>query len=51
LCSSGAPETWIVWPDAIPNPPQVAMLLNQKKSPGVNAGQFSMPFFFTITLK
>jgi hypothetical protein len=32
-------------------PPQVATLLNQKKSPGVNAGQFSMPFFFTITLK
>lgn len=50
-CPTLAKETWFVWPDATTAPPQIATLLNQKRSPGVNAGQFSMPFFFTITLK
>jgi hypothetical protein len=51
LCTSGAHETWIVWPDSSTTPLQVATLLNQKKSPGVNAGQFSLPFYFVISIK
>lgn len=50
LCSSVAPETWVVWSDSTTTPAQVATLLNQKKAPGVNAGQSSMPFYFVITL-
>jgi len=53
LCSSGAPETWIVWPDSTMTPAQVATLMDQTKPikpPGVNAGQFSIPFYFVISV-
>ena len=51
LCSPGAAETWIVWPDSTSGPPQVGTLLNTKHTPGVNSGQFSIPFYFTISLQ
>jgi hypothetical protein len=51
LCTSGTAETWVVWPDSTTAPPQVATLLNQKKNPGVNSGQFSIPFYFVISIK
>ncbi len=55
-------ETWFVWPDAgsttyadgTPAPgnaTQVGALVNTQKSTPINGGQFSMPFYFVISLR
>jgi hypothetical protein len=59
-CPNIVHETWFVWPDSNPTAAgtanglpitQVANLLDQKKSPAKDAGEFSMPFYFTISMK
>jgi hypothetical protein len=59
-CPNITHETWFVYPD--PNPTasgvgqtglpiaQVGALLVTSKGALINAGEFSMPFFFTISL-
>jgi hypothetical protein len=61
-CTGVIKETWFVYPDSSPTtytdgspaPPTdiyVGALLNTQKSNPVNAGQFSMPFYLTISLQ
>lgn len=56
--TTGAPESWSVQPDnsnmnpaGTPAATQVGGLLKTVRSQSVNAGQFSVPFQFTITRK
>lgn len=61
-CTGIVKETWFVYPDSSPTtymdgtpaPPtavHVGALVNTQKSTPVNAGQFSMPFYLTISVQ
>lgn len=44
-----SPETWVAYPDPTSWPPQVGTLIEDLLRGTVNAGEYSMPFKFTIT--
>jgi hypothetical protein len=48
MCTGVALETWFVWP--LGSSPWVGGLANTARSAPVNAGQFSMPFYFVISV-
>jgi hypothetical protein len=60
-CPNIVKETWFVYPDTNVSEPglsqtglpktSVGALLDFTKSTPKNAGEFSMPFYFTISLK
>jgi len=48
MCTGVTLETWFVWPQG--TSPWVGGLMNTQKSAPVNGGQFSMPFYFVISV-
>jgi hypothetical protein len=48
MCAGVTLETWFVWP--LGSGPWVGGLMNTQKSAPVNGGQFSMPFYFVISV-
>ena len=48
MCAGVTLETWFVWP--LGAGPWVGGLMNTQKSAPINGGQFSMPFYFVISV-
>jgi len=50
--TGSSPETWVAYPDPSSTPLQVGTLLQDQRTGGtLNAGQYTMPFKFTISRK